>query len=179
MWHSTHHVLSLAVLNHCPFNTETHNAEPSANPRSDQQSDQQIWEIANHHKMTWWLLCSICSRFKAPPNTTCGMSTIRLSTSRAAGCWLSDRWLSEEFEMTDWEIANHHKMTWWLLCSLCSRFKAPPNTTCGMSTSDCRLSDRAGVGSLSGLSAVGCQTRVRVSRPQSSQDDMMTALFSL
>ena len=102
--------------------------------------------------MTWWLLCSICSRFKAPPNTTCGMSTIRLSTSRAAGCWLSDRWLSEEFEMTDWEIVNHHKMTWWLLCSLCSRFKAPPNTTCGMSTSDCRLSDRAGVGSLSGLS---------------------------
>ena len=106
MWHSTHHVLSLAVLNHCPFNTETHNAEPSANPRSDQQSDQQIWEIANHHKMTWWLLCSICSRFKAPPNTTCGMST--------SDCRLSDRagvgslsGLSDEFEMTDWCIKSN------------------------------------------------------------------------
>ena len=84
MWHSTHHVLSLAVLNHCPFNTEltTRNHPRIRDPTN---RFERLSIITRWHD-DCFVLFVVVSRPHQTQHVACRPSDCRLVALLAVGC---------------------------------------------------------------------------------------------
>ena len=145
MWHSTHHVLSLAVLNHCPFNTEltTRNHPRIRDPtnRFERLSAVALSIITRWHD-DCFVLFVVVSRPHQTQHVACRLSDC-LGTRTSLLLWgleYSSRGHPEQIWETVSIITRWHDDCF-VLFVVASRPHQTQHVACRLSRlSDCRLS---------------------------------------